>query len=31
MLNWFFFGGIFGSMGIVAVIWPEKFILEWFN
>jgi putative tricarboxylic transport membrane protein len=31
LLNWFFFGGIFGSDGVVAVIWPDKFILEWFN
>jgi hypothetical protein len=29
LMNWLFFGGIFGSSGFVAVIWPEKFILEW--
>ncbi len=31
LLNWQFFGGILGSNGLVAVIWPEKFILELFR
>jgi len=30
-LNGLFFGGIFGSNGVVAVIWPDKFILDFFR
>ena len=30
-LNFFFFGGIFGSDGLLAVLWPGPFILDWFK
>jgi hypothetical protein len=31
MVIWQFFGGVFGSSGFVAVIWPDNYILEWFR
>jgi hypothetical protein len=31
LINWLFFGGIFGSTGLVSVIWPDTFILDWFR
>jgi hypothetical protein len=31
LLIYFFFGGVFGSDGFLAVLWPDPFLLSFFD